>query len=164
LSRADTWADFLKNHLRASDRLAVLVQHAMLDRRAAKAVRDCVATMQRWSGPPVLQHGDLRLKNLLVDRDGKVVALIDWDDCLSAIGPHWDLALALHDLSIDQKQAFLDGYGMPDDAVRAAAPFWKALNILNYAPVIEGLAEAGDERTLAAYRLRLAGAFDLYSL
>ena len=36
---------------------------------------------------PVLQHGDLRLKNVLVEPDGtKIVSLIDWDSCASAPG------------------------------------------------------------------------------
>lgn len=57
-------------------------------------------------------HGDLRMKNVLVDQDGGICAILDWEKCMSIVAPHWELALALHDLSIDEKQAFLAGYGL----------------------------------------------------
>ena len=39
----------------------------------------------------------------------------------------------------------------------------KALNLINYAPEVERLAESNDPARLEQYRLRLSGALDLYS-
>jgi hypothetical protein len=39
----------------------------------------------------------------------------------------WDLALALHDLSIDAKQEYLSGYGLQEAEVREMGPALKAL-------------------------------------
>lgn len=101
--------------------------------------------------------------NLLVDKAGEVFALIDWEHCLSG-PPSWDLSLALHDLSTDQKQALLAGYGVSDEESRALAPGWRALNFINYAPFIERALEEGKEDELNRFRIRLSGALDLYSL
>lgn len=77
--------------------------------------------------------------------------------------PHCEFALALHDLNIDEKQAFLAGYGLSPEEFLTISPVVKALNIVNYANKIRELARENSER-LTEYRLRLAGALDLYCL
>jgi hygromycin-B 4-O-kinase len=100
----------------------------------------------------------------LVDEKNRITALIDWEHSMSNIAPQWDLALALHDLSIDERMEFLAGYGLSGDKIREMAPLVKALNVINYAPYIEQGAEANDTTQLERYRLTLSGALDLYSL
>ena len=157
------WAAFLHVELAAEQRLWRLRAHGLLTEHQHEALEATLAEVARWDGPTVLNHGDLRLKNVLVDIRGSIVGLIDWDTCVSSIGPHWDLSLALHDLSIDAKQAFLAGYGMPEDAVRRAAPVWHLFNVLNYAPELERLLAAADFPAVERMRTRLSGALDLYS-
>ncbi|MGH6875630.1 MAG: aminoglycoside phosphotransferase family protein, partial [Aestuariivirgaceae bacterium] len=70
----------------------------------------------------------------------------------------------LHDLSIDEKQAFLEGYGLKQSKIVELAPVIRALNVINYAPKIERLAEAKDTQKLEQYKTRLGGALDLYCL
>jgi hypothetical protein len=93
-----------------------------------------------------------------------ITALIDWEDCVSNLAPEWELSLALHDLSIDEKQEFLEGYGLRADQVAKIAPVIKAMNLINYAPEIGRLADSNDTARLEQYRLRLSAALDLYSL
>ena len=104
------------------------------------------------------------MKNVLVTDKGKITALIDWEDCMSSLTPHWDLSLALHDLSTDEKLEFLAGYGLDEDQFLEMAPLIKAINVINYAPYIEQLSATNDAAKLAQYRLILSGALDLYSL
>jgi hygromycin-B 4-O-kinase len=100
-----------------------------------------------------------------VDKASKISAIIDWEHCVSSIAPHWDLSVALHDLSIDAKEEFLAGYGLTQKEFRHIAPVIKALNIINYAPYVESMgASKGGKQLLEQYRTRLSGAFDLYSL
>jgi hypothetical protein len=65
-------------------------------------------------------------------RKGQITAILDWETCTSNLTPEWELSAALHDLSIDEKEAFLDGYGLSGKEVSAAAPAVKAFNIVNY--------------------------------
>ena len=157
-----TWAAFLHQELDAGVRLARLVELEMISGQQERALRDTLADVERWEGAPVLNHGDLRLKNVVVDADAQILAVIDWESSISALGPHWDLSIALHDLSIDAKQAFLKGYGLPYDEVRGAAPVWRLFNLLNYVPTIDQLVEANDVEELDRMRTRLSGALDLY--
>jgi aminoglycoside phosphotransferase (APT) family kinase protein len=109
-----------------------------------------------------MNQGDLRLKNVLVDANGRISAILDWENCTSNLAPEWDLSIALHDLSIDEKEAFLRGYGLSPRALSAIAPAIKAFNVLNYVPEIDRLVEEADGQ-LAHYRNRLRGDLDLYS-
>jgi hygromycin-B 4-O-kinase len=121
-------------------------------------------SISKQSKKTTLNHGDLRLKNILVNDKGAITAIIDWEDCISSVAPYWELSLALHDLSIDEKQALLEGYGLKVGKLPEIVPVLRALNIINYAPEIERLADEKDTVRLEQYRVRLSGAFDLYCL
>jgi aminoglycoside phosphotransferase (APT) family kinase protein len=164
LSRNESWTDYLTCELKAGERIHQLEAHRLLSAAQAQALRAVLEGIGSWTDTPVLNHGDVRLKNVLVDESGAITALIDWEFCTSNVAPYWDLSLALHDLSIDAKQEYLSGYGLQESAVRAMAPALKALNLINYAPYVTEAAEANDMVRLERYRTRLNGALDLFSL
>jgi Ser/Thr protein kinase RdoA (MazF antagonist) len=156
------WADFLEHELQLHERLRMLDEVNALPRPARQALDNTVAQIRRWTRPPVLHHGDLRLKNVLVSPDdGHIVALIDWEDCLSAPSPHWDLAIALHDIGPDEKEAFLEGYGLSPARFARIAPELRALNVLNYAWVIRQALADGQRDRAAWLKARLRGVFDI---
>ena len=158
------WREYLRHELGAHERLDRLAKLGMIEGRQEESLRQTLAEVEAWEGPPILNHGDLRLKNVVVGAEGHILGLIDWETSVSVIGPHWDLSIALHDLSIDAKQAFLAGYGLPDDEIRQAAPIWRLFNVLNYVPTIDQLVEADDTPELEKMRTRLSGALDLYTV
>jgi aminoglycoside phosphotransferase (APT) family kinase protein len=159
-----TWIDFLEKEWQAPRRLEILIQDEMLTSAQGGRAEALLEEMERWTGRPALNHGDLRLKNVLVNEKGKIVALLDWERCVSAIPPYWDLSIALHDLSIDAKEAFLRGYGMTPDRMEMIAPFLKLINLLNYATEVEAADKASDREELLRLKTRIGGRLDLYSL
>lgn len=162
LSRNDSWGEFEKNELHLERRLETLKRHRMLPPKSLRRLRALLREIGATRRHPTLNHGDMRLKNVIVDAAGTIVAIIDWEECCSQIAPYWDISLALHDLSIDAKQAFVEGYGLSPRQVVTMAPFIRALNIINYAPVIDKAAR--NKAQLDHFRARLAGAFDLYAI
>lgn len=162
LSHNASWSAYLESELALEHRLEILKRNKMLAPLALRKLRSLLLSIGRKRNAPTLNHGDMRLKNVIVDDAGTIVAIIDWEECCSQIAPYWDVSVALHDLSIDAKQAFLEGYGLAPKDVIALAPSLHALNIINYAPAIERA--AGNRAKLEQYRLRLSGALDLYAL
>jgi hygromycin-B 4-O-kinase len=136
----------------------------MLSEAALYRLSEVLASAASRPSVPALNHGDLRLKNVVVDARGVITSIIDWEDCTSSLAPEWDWSVALHDLSIDEKQEFLRGYGASRQRVAELSPTVKALNILNYVPEIERLAAHQQSTLLDRVRVRLSGALDLYSL
>ncbi|HKG73336.1 MAG TPA: aminoglycoside phosphotransferase family protein [Aestuariivirgaceae bacterium] len=163
LSLNDSWEEFLTKELDIESRLGILSKRKMLSRLQIRKMSGILRAMGKKRVRPSLNHGDLRLKNVLVSREGAIKAVIDWEDCISLL-PFWELSVALHDLSIDEKQGFLEGYGLKEPKIVEMTPMVKALNVINYAPEIERLAEAKDFARLEQYRTRLSGALDLYCL
>jgi aminoglycoside phosphotransferase (APT) family kinase protein len=163
LSHNESWADYLHKELHLDARLQILKKQKMLHPKQIKKLQTILLKPPRGNAKPSLNHGDIRLKNVIVDDDGQITAFIDWEHATSNLA-YWELSLALHDLSIDEKQEFLGGYGLSEKEVIESAPFIKALNLLNYAPEIERLAQAKDVQRLEQQRIRMSGALDLYSL
>jgi hygromycin-B 4-O-kinase len=164
LSRNKTWKSFLDDELKIDERVELLASQKMLPSDALKSLRAEIRAMRGWRGRPSLTHGDLRLKNMLLDEKGKICTILDWENCTSNLAPYWELSIALHDLCIDEKEQFLEGYGLSPRKYCDISRGIKALNILNYTPTIDDAARAKDRKKLDSLRVRLHGAFDLHSV
>jgi hygromycin-B 4-O-kinase len=159
-----SWPDYLDREWLLGDRFRILEEQRMLSSSQLKVLQGIMNEARKLKERPALNHGDLRLKNVIVDEDGEITAIVDWEESISTIAPHWDVSIALHDLSIDEKHLFIEGYGLSHADVEDIAPLMKAFNILNYASTIKHAAEKQDHKTLAECRLRLHGCLDLFSL
>jgi aminoglycoside phosphotransferase (APT) family kinase protein len=164
LSRSRTWIEYLDNELKVEERIAVLRQSGIVKADQLNKLRERVESMRTWKTRPTLSHGDIRLKNVIVNQRGKIISILDWENCTSNIAPYWELSLALHDLSMDEKQSFLEGYGLDLKEYMEMAPAIKALNVLHYSRSVRHAIKRKDRARLLSLRARLTGAFDLYSL
>jgi len=164
LSRNKTWKSFLDDELKIDGRVELLASEKMLPSDGLKSLRAEIRALRGWRGRPSLTHGDLRLKNMLLDAKGRISTILDWENCTSNLAPYWELSIALHDLCIDEKEQFLEGYGLSSRQYSEIARGIKTLNILNYTPTIADAARAKDRKRLDALRVRLHGSFDLHSL
>lgn len=111
-------------HRRAAmaDRLASLPD---LDPRIRERWRTW-STAAPYSGPPVWLHGDLHPRNLLVDADVRLSAVIDWGD-VTAGDPASDLATAWLAFDARARERFVRRYergSRCDDATWTRARAW----------------------------------------
>jgi hygromycin-B 4-O-kinase len=164
LSRNATFKEYLEGEFGYEARIETLQKNRMCDASAIKSLKSICRQMMNLKMPPSLNHGDMRLKNAIADEEGKIVAIIDWEEATSNIAPHWELSVALHDVGIDEKQLFIEGYGITPKRLIDIAPFVKAFNLLNYTDSINAAVVAKDKATLERMRTRFAGVFDLYSV
>ena len=164
LSRNGTLQEYLQGEYGYENRIAILEKNRMCKPATIKSLKSIFRTMLNLKMVPNLNHGDLRLKNAIADEKGKITAIIDWEESTSNIAPHWDLSIALHDLGVDGKQLFIDGYGIKPRRLAEAAPFIKALNLLNYTDSINAAVTGKDKAGLERLRTRFSGVFDLYSV
>ena len=160
--RRSSWGAHLEAELHASERIAALERMQMFLPDNADKMRRTLALMSTWRRNPVLHHGDMRLKNVIVDQQDQIIALLDWENCTASVPAFWDLSIALHDLTIDEKQAFLQGYGFGPRELTKSIAYLRLLNALNYAPVVQALASQRENAKLNWYRARIAGDFNLY--
>jgi hygromycin-B 4-O-kinase len=161
LSKNSSFKDWLYGEYDAEGKLELLEKHRLITQQRAKDIRKVFSNFAASRIRPVLNHSDLRLKNVIVDEKGNIKAVIDWEGCTSNV-PSWELSLALHDLGIDGILHFLDGYGINPRKLSHQMPLVRAFNITNYASAAEGAAK--DRKLLEHYRMRLAGSLDLYSI
>ena len=164
LSKKKTWAEYLEKELRVDDGVRFLQDHAILSKKKINRLQIEFEKLKKWKVTPSLNHCDLRLKNVIVNEAGEIKAIIDWEDCASHCAPYWDLSIALHDLSIDGKQSFLEGYELNFEEFNRKAYSLTLFNIINYIPVLQRLISGKDKKTLELYKLRLDGDLDLFSL
>ena len=159
-----TWDGYLKNEFELEKRIQILSTNTVLSAAKLKELERIITDAKTKRLKMSLNHSDLRLKNVIVDEGGDIAAIIDWEECLSTIAPEWEISIALHDLTIDEKQAFIEGYGLTIQQIEEMAPLIKAFNILNYSGAIENAIRTDDQKSLDQIKLRLAGCLDLYSL
>lgn len=164
ISKHKTWSEYLEKGLKINDHLSFLKKQNFLSKRKIDKLSSLFKKISSWKIDPSLNHGDLRLKNVLVDKEGKIKAIIDWEKCGSNITPYWDFSIALHDLSIDEKQYFLEGYGLDFKEFGRMSYALTAFNLINYVPVLRELVKKKDRMQLQFYKLRINGDLNLFSL
>ena len=164
LSRNETLKDYLVGEYRYEDRIGVVERSRLCPPATIRSLKRICKEILKMRGRPVLNHADLRLKNVIADDGGRIVAVIDWEKAVSHIAPHWELSIALHDIGIDLREQFVEGYGIKPKKLAEIAPFIKAFNLLNYVDEINRATEAKDKPALERLRTRFAGTFDLYSI
>jgi len=164
LSLNKTLKGYLENEYNYEKRIERLESSRLCPAETMKSLKRVCREMVKLRVRPSLNHGDLRLKNVIVDEEGKIKAIIDWDKATSNIAPHWELSLALHDLSSDLKQHFIEGYGLKPKRLAEITPYIKAFNLLNYVDAIDRATAAKDKPALARLGMRFAGIFDLYTI
>jgi aminoglycoside phosphotransferase (APT) family kinase protein len=116
-----------------------------------QAVTGFLADAAGWSAPagdPVLVHGDLHVRHLLLDPGGRAAGVIDWGDvCLA--DPAVDLSIAYAGFDGAARAALLAEYGpVPPDRSRAARVL-----ALNISAALAEWAAATGRRTLLAESL-----------
>lgn len=164
LSKKRTWSEFLKKEIGVDERLAFLKAQNILSKKKIERLAALLRKICSWKIAPSLNHCDLRLKNVIVNKAGQIKAIIDWENCSSNIAPYWDFSIALHDLSIDNKQKFLEGYGLDFKEFDRMAFALTAFNLINYVPTLKQIITDKDSAQLEFYKLRINGALDLFSL
>lgn len=164
LSKNRSWKEYLNKELRVMQKLDTLVKHKMILPKNIPEIKAKLKKMESWRKKPSLNHGDIRLKNVMIDKQGKIISIIDWENCTSNIAPFWDLSISLHDLTIDEQEHFLKGYGITAQKYIKMSPFIKVLNILHYAPLVEKQVKKKNFEMLQQYRIRINGSMDMFSL
>jgi len=164
LSKKKTWTEFLEKELMVAEGLKFLHDNEILSNKKIKRLSAEFERLKKWKITPSLNHCDLRLKNVIVSEAGEIKAILDWEDCSSNCAPYWDFSIALHDLSIDGKQKFLEGYELNVDEFSRKAYALTVFNVINYIPALQRIIDKKDKNRLALYKLRLDGALDLFSL
>ena len=164
LSKQKTWIEFLENELEVSERLKFLQKQDILSKKKITRLISLFEKIRKWKITPCLNHCDLRLKNVIANDAGKIQAILDWEHCASNVAPYWDFSIALHDLSIDGKQRFLEGYGLNFDEFDRMSYALTAFNLINYIPTLQRILKKKDTMRLELYKLRLNGSLDLFSL
>jgi len=163
LSRNKTLKEYLEGEYGYEARIETLDRSGLCSPPTIKEVKRICRDMLKIKSRPALNHGDLRLKNVIADNSGKILAIIDWEKSTSNLAPHWDLSIAFHDLGIDEKQHFIEGYGITPKRLADIAPYIKTFNLLNYTDKIHELVAAKNRSALSQLQLRLSGTFDLYT-
>jgi len=150
--------------LQIAEVLKFLQDNEILNKKKIKRLNGEFERLKKWKITPALNHCDLRLKNVIVNEAGEIKAILDWEDCSSNCAPYWDFSIALHDLSIDGKQRFLEGYELDAEEFGRKSFALTVFNIINYIPALQSIITKKDKNGLALYKLRLDGALDLFSI
>lgn len=85
---------------------------ADLDREALAAGWESALHAPVWEGPPVLAHGDLDARNVLVE-DGRLTAILDWGS-FGAGDPACEVMVAWKLVPGDEREGFRDALGVED--------------------------------------------------
>lgn len=107
------WGNYIEKKIEDRIDTYALLANKIIDEQTLTKVLERFEELKRWKvTTTTLAHGDLAFKNTLVDRDGKVTGIIDWDRAASAPNPIYEFAYGFFWMQGGEIDAFIEGYGL----------------------------------------------------
>lgn len=130
-----SWLRYLAYNIASLTEEDQFIKLHVLTKSQSKIVKAIFADLKGCEFIFGLNHGDISLKNTIVDEQG-IVYLLDWGSAEGNIVPHHDLIQMLkmkmleNSPSDEEIQAFLDGYGIAQSEFRQMMPELESLLLL----------------------------------
>lgn len=130
-----SWLRYLDYNIESLTENDPLIKLKVLTQLQSRLIRNVFADLRKREFTFGLNHGDISLKNTIVDKHGRV-SLLDWGSAEAGIVPHYDLIELLRmnllegDPDNEQIQAFLDGYGISPAEFKRMMPELESLLVL----------------------------------
>ncbi len=130
-----SWHSFIRYNIESLTKNDPLIQLGVLSYEETKKVRQKFESLFHIHFQFGLTHGDLSLKNTIVDDNGKVT-LLDWGCAGVQLTPYWDvIQLIKSQLEMDRPnkseiEAFLQGYGISKNKFQYLQPTIDVLLLL----------------------------------
>jgi aminoglycoside phosphotransferase (APT) family kinase protein len=130
-----SWLRYLEYNIESLTEHDPLIKLKVLTQRQSKFIKEVFADLKGREFTFGLNHGDLSLKNTIVDIRGRV-NLLDWGSAEAGIVPHHDLIQMLKmnmlegDPDGEEMRAFLDGYGISATEFERMMPELESLLVL----------------------------------
>jgi aminoglycoside phosphotransferase (APT) family kinase protein len=130
-----SWLRYLEYNIESLTESDPLLKLKVLTRPQSKVIKVLFAALKGREFTFGLNHGDISLKNTIVDEHGRVT-LLDWGSAEGSIVPHHDLIQMLKmnmlegDPGWEEVRAFLDGYGISSAEFELLMPELETLLVL----------------------------------
>jgi aminoglycoside phosphotransferase (APT) family kinase protein len=131
----ESWLEYLNYNIESLNENDELIKLKVVTQSQSRVIRAMFEDLKRKAFNFGLNHGDLSLKNVIVDESGKV-SLLDWGSAEASIVPHHDLIqmLKMNILENDPDgaafQSFLEGYGISQSEFEQMRPTLESLLLL----------------------------------
>lgn len=131
----ESWLEYLNYNIESLNENDELIKLKVVSQSESRVIRTIFEDLKGKAFNFGLNHGDLSLKNVIVDESGKV-NLLDWGSAEASIVPHHDLIqmLKMNMLENDPDdaaiQSFLDGYGISQSEFEQMRPTLESLLLL----------------------------------
>jgi len=127
-----SWLEYLTYNIESLNEKDELIKLEVVTPSQSRVIRSVFEDLKRQPFNFGLNHGDLSLKNVIVDESGRV-NLLDWGSAEASIVPHHDLIqmLKMNMLENDPDdaaiQSFLEGYGVSQSEFEQMRPTLESL-------------------------------------
>jgi aminoglycoside phosphotransferase (APT) family kinase protein len=131
----ESWVRYLEYNIESLTDDDPLIELKVITRAQSCAVREIFVGLRGCEFTFGLNHGDLSLRNTIVDARGRVT-LLDWGSAEAAAVPHHDLIQLLKtsmtegDPDDGELRSFVEGYGMSAAVLERMMPELEALLLL----------------------------------
>lgn len=123
-----SWLGYVNYNINSLTEHDQLIELGVINKTESKRVRELFENIKNEKFKFGLNHGDISLKNTIVNEEGQV-SLLDWGSAQVSVVPHedineiWKCQLLGGGPSSQELSAFLEGYGLKEEDLTKMKPF-----------------------------------------
>lgn len=162
LSKFKTWEEYLHKELHLEERLEFFERSkgVILSEENYDKLMRAVKVIRKFDFEPTLAHGDFLPKNVIVNNEGHVISVIDWESAKSHAAMYWDFATTLNNIREEDRELVVKGYGLPLKEFKAIEREIDAFWVIKKYDVAVGAFERKDEEDIKLYHGQLNNAMN----
>lgn len=155
------WRDYLNGYDIRIDRVIDIYENVMkFDKKKLEKIEYFIEKIKNWYVYPKLNHFDIGLRNVLINSDGAISGILDWEMARSLPAPYGDFAQVYMELLLkgekESLDAFIKGYGFSKEnfeRIKEDAEAYTIIrmsNHLNYLNEVEAKGEIRKHKKVLA--------------
>jgi aminoglycoside phosphotransferase (APT) family kinase protein len=164
LSKNVTWKDFVDKELGVEKILEYYSEHKIITDFDLKKLKTITQRIMSLDFEPYLCHSDLLPKNVIVNKAGALLSIIDWEGSRSGNGKLWDLAVTLPNITDEESHLFLKGYGMNSDEFKEIQPLVYGFYVLRKHDMVEVHITKNELKPLASLKTKFSKLLEKVSI
>lgn len=152
----NTWTSYIDSELQRIFQENKRILMPYISDAVISSANHNLQEMKHWQFEPKIQHGNVDVKNVIVDPSGSIQAFIDWDDAVFACPPAYELAQTLPWMdNNDHIHAFLNGYGISASQLTNMETHIELIHLLTLFDYLLSAIGYHDERMIDDMRRRI---------
>lgn len=162
ITKIKSWDEYMQTSFDLNEIINFYKKNDILTKENLKKLSESAEHIRKWNFKTHLAHGALLPKNVIVNKDGDIIRVLDWKHARSANSKFLELSIILNNCTPEQGELVLEGYGLREKEFEESVQDMDALYILRNRLLVQEFIDKNNTKAVNAVQKEFNRILDKY--